>query len=122
MFFIICLFIRSIVYLFVYLFIHLFTHSFTHSFTHLFTHLFIHFSIHLVIHLFVYLLISICIYIHILYQLINLFTFSDRCLSVVASSIPPRLSVPILLQGASSIFSQGHGISQKFAVLLGIIN
>jgi hypothetical protein len=43
----------------------------------------------------------------------------DRCLSVLASAIPPRLSVPLLLQGAPSLFRMGHGVAQKFSFLLG---
>lgn len=37
----------------------------------------------------------------------------------MSSAIPPRLSVPILLQGAPSIFAMGHGVAAKFAALLG---
>jgi hypothetical protein len=43
----------------------------------------------------------------------------DRCLSVLASAIPPRLSVPLLLQGAPNLFKMGHGVAQKFSFLLG---
>lgn len=39
----------------------------------------------------------------------------------MSSAIPPRLSVPILLQGAPSILSLGHGVAEKFARLLGEI-
>jgi hypothetical protein len=37
----------------------------------------------------------------------------------MSSAIPPRLSVPILLDGASSILSLGHRVAEKFASLLG---
>ena len=43
----------------------------------------------------------------------------DRCLSVMSSAIPPRLSVPILLEGASSILCLGHRVAEKFSTLLG---
>lgn len=42
----------------------------------------------------------------------------DRCLSVLASRIPPRLSSPALLQAAPNILSSGHGIARRFAQLL----
>lgn len=37
----------------------------------------------------------------------------------MSSAIPPRLSVPILLDGASSILCLGHKVAEKFATLLG---
>ena len=42
----------------------------------------------------------------------------DRCLSLLASCIPPRLSSPALLQAAPSILSSGHSVARRFAQLL----
>lgn len=42
----------------------------------------------------------------------------DRCLSSIAAKIPPRLSVPTLLETTPSILSTGHNAAGRFAELL----
>ena len=42
----------------------------------------------------------------------------DRCLSTIATKIPPRLSVPLLLQSAPAILGAGHSAASRFADLL----
>lgn len=42
----------------------------------------------------------------------------DRCLSTIASKIPARLSVPLLLQCAPSVLAYGHNAAARFADLM----
>jgi hypothetical protein len=42
----------------------------------------------------------------------------DRCLSTVATKIPARLSVPLLLQCAPKLLGAGHSAASRFADLL----
>ena len=43
----------------------------------------------------------------------------DRCLSTIATKIPPRLTVPVLLQAAPAVLAGGHRPACRFADLLG---
>ena len=42
----------------------------------------------------------------------------DRCLTLLASRIPPRLSSPALLQAAPQVLVGGHTVARRFAQLL----
>lgn len=42
----------------------------------------------------------------------------DRCLTVICSAVPPRLSIPAILQSTSSIYKIDHVIAKRFSLLV----
>jgi hypothetical protein len=42
----------------------------------------------------------------------------DRCLSVICSAVPPRLSIPAILQSTNTIYKIDHTIAKRFSSLV----